>query len=501
MKKNSALNYMKLMLAGLVIPTMLSSSCGRAPVEYLDESVSNVEVTGAFTDWTPGTSSFAGGRFVLLDPTTSEVFVSNEISATQPKFTIENVPVAGRYYGILIDSRFEPRAYIEKKMADGKKLRLFKLNNTIGKLGTSVVRDQSIEPSQQADLEFQTNLGVVSGRKAFDKEFSATFSPNPDIDEDGIPNIIDTDVDGDVGGPNSANIKYNIFDAFTYNKSEKLPDSSIAWQFNYAYGIPKLGFFKCNYLRSPSPPAPPAAMTDPSETQTNFELTFSCALKLPSSFAQSVELMTVKSLLDAAKDSDGIAFDKKMRDDGKSGDLIASDGIWTGQLKITEGSPESFKEQLIFASVKLASGAYKTFVTVLEPKTTITKDNLTRTCPSNANSLAGLAVSLNLESGKADLNEFNVSLRLRSETGQTVESDKDGNKLPPLSFKYVAPNKFEFTGAENTFTLSNGTYFPLIKITAPSALPGILGSAFELYLPGLSIGFTNNTLSQQCTTP
>jgi hypothetical protein len=242
-------------------------------------------------------------------------------------------------------------------------------------------------------------------------------------------------------------------------------------------------------------------MTDPSETQTNFELTFSCALKLPSSFAQSVELMTVKSLLDAAKDSDGIAFDKKMRDDGKSGDLIASDGIWTGQLKITEGSPESFKEQLIFASVKLASGAYKTFVTVLEPKTTITKDNLTRTCPSNANSLAGLAVSLNLESGKADLNEFNVSLRLRSETGQTVESDKDGNKLPPLSFKYVAPNKFEFTGAENTFTLSNGTYFPLIKITAPSALPGILGSAFELYLPGLSIGFTNNTLSQQCTTP
>jgi hypothetical protein len=501
MKKNSLRSWLKILLAGVVIPTLLSSSCGRAPVEYLDETPSTVNVTGAFADWTPGTSSFAGGRLMLLDASTNEVYLSSkELTESDPSFTIENVPLAGKYYGILVDSRFEPRAYFGKKMPDGKEQRVFKLSNTLGKLGTIVVRDQIMAPSQQADLEFQSNIGVKNVNKIFEKEFTTTFSANPDIDEDGIPNIIDTDVDGDRSGTEESNIKFNIFDAFTYkNKDAKVQDSTIASAYNYAYGIPKMGFFKCNFLRTPAP----ASMTSWDETKAVYLTKFLCSLKLPSGLVESVQLTTVKTLLNTSS-KDSPPFDWKMRDDGNSGDLIASDGNWSAQFTLKEGEPETFKEQLIFATAKLTNGARKTFVTTLEPKNILKSSELTRICPLNTTSLAGLQVSLTLEPGKAaDLKEFNVTLALRDENGNPKTEDKSGNKLPTLPMNLKTNTNNTFLIAETPFTLASGTYYPFVKITAPSALPGVLGSAFEYYIPTMEIILNegDEAMEVKCTPP
>ncbi|MBM3380965.1 MAG: hypothetical protein FJY29_00795 [Betaproteobacteria bacterium] len=464
MKRNSVLSCIKIVLAGLVLPTLLSSSCGRAPVEYLDETVGTVEVTGAFADWTPGTSSFAGGRFILLDAATNEVFSSAEISATQRSFKIESVPVSGRYYGILIDSRFEPRAYIEKKLGDEKRQRIFKLNNTLGKLGTIVVRDQAMEPSQHADLEFQTNIGVMGVNKPYEKDFNTNIVFNPDIDEDGTPNVIDTNFDGD-------DIP-NIFDAFSY-KAGAIPDSAIGWQFNQAFGIPKTGFFKCNYLRSPKAP------TDSPEV---YKLNFSCMLKLPVGLAQSVELATVKTFLENAEPRDQNSLSQKMKDDGSGGDLIASDGIWTSQFSVSENSTEVFKGQLIFANVKLSTGSQKTFVTQLEPKSILTLANLIQpVCSQDKKTLEFGLKKESLDSIKADIKDFLLTMTLKTASGEDISATP-----PLLRLSKDSSEKYKFSVDENSIKLSDTvptTYYPLIRVTAPSALPGILGSAFELYLP------------------
>jgi|GEM_PF-795914 len=508
MKRNSVLSCIKIVLAGLVLPTLLSSSCGRAPVEYLDETVGTVEVTGAFADWTPGTSSFAGGRFILLDAATNEVFISNEIDPKNPKFEIKNVPVSGKYYGILIDSRFEPRAYFQKSEGDTKKLRVFKLGNSVGNLGTVVVRDERLEPSQQGDLEFQNNIGVsenaTNANKPFEKEFNPTFTANPDIDEDGIPNVLDIDVDGDVSGSNGATIKYNIFDAFTYNKSEKIPDSSIPWQYNYAHGIPKLGFFKCNFLRSPVPPTSASPMPAHAQSPSlSFEKTYSCSLKLPAGFAQSVELLTAKNMLDLAKGIDGKKYNRAMLDDGnidgnvdgQSGDLIRADGIWTGNFKITEAQIDSFRNQLIFATAKLSNGIQKTFVTTLEPKSIIENGSLNGICPSAPGNLSGFRIGLNLDAAKADLHKFNLSLRFISANGEPLSKQP-----PPIFLEFESPKSFKLKDIDSSISLPSGDYFPMVKIAAPSALPGILGSAFEFYIPTMQINFDDDgVMTHQCT--
>ena len=70
----SIFSLISLSLLGVTLPLLMTSSCGRAPIESLEEPGGTINVTGAFSDWTPSTSSFAGGVFLLLDPNTNEVF-------------------------------------------------------------------------------------------------------------------------------------------------------------------------------------------------------------------------------------------------------------------------------------------------------------------------------------------------------------------------------------------------------------------------------------------
>ena len=477
--KTSTFSLIFLSLLAVSLPLLMTSSCGRAPIESLEEPGGTINVTGAFSDWTPSTSSFAGGVFLLLDPNTNEVFKSDIIDSGKPVFKIENVPVTGKYYGILLDGRFEPRAYLEKTGSDSKKQRVFKLGSTDGNFGTLVVRDSKLESSQQASLEFQANYGTFSVGKPFELGFTTAFVANPDIDGDGIPNILDIDLDGD-GNP-------NISDAITYNGSKELPDSAIASQFNYGYGITKQGFFKCNFKKIQS-------LITLNNTKTMVQ-EYTCLLKLSSGVVDQVELTTQSSFFSPD-------FDKKMKDDGEypmSRDLIAKDGIWTAQFN-TPQNIVSYKEQTILATATLNNGSKKTFITTLEPDLVLTSESLGGSLFRGITLTAATPVSKDFQisfapEGSPPLNpdKFQVTATLysagsTSELPQRINQKDSAEVVREFKFKFVsAANKFETDfdvspGKDLNFDPAAFPEYRLrLKFTAPASLPGLLGSEFEFF--------------------
>ncbi len=468
--KTSTFSLIFLSLLGVTLPLLMTSSCGRAPIESLEEPGGTINVTGAFSDWTPSTSSFAGGVFLLLDPNTNEVFKSDTINDSDPQFKIENVPVTGKYYGILLDSRFEPRAYLEKTGSDSKKQRVFKLGSTAGNFGTLVVRDDVIASSEHSELEFQANYGAQRERGKWTKipfpaKFSTAFVPNPDIDGDGIPNVIDTDVDGDE--------IQNIFDPVTYDETD-ITDAKIPAQFNYGYGIPNKGFFKCIHTRDV------------------LKIKVSCFLKGSSNTIAQMSLKTSTTLLPQ---------DKPMNDDGpvgQSGDLLPKDSVFTGQFDIDTKRTPTFDLQTIIASLKMKDGSSKSFITTLEPK--LPDSSIFKNALINfTKGFAQITVEPNPEF-KPSLSKFNVTAELLN-PGATPAKDRFGNIQPRLNFSFdnnifktesIVDLKLndrlpddstkECTGAESVTC----KYILRIRVTAPAALPGLLGSAFEFDSPELT---------------
>lgn len=481
--KTSTFSFIFLSLLAVSLPLLMTSSCGRAPIESLEEPGGTINVRGAFSDWTPSTSSFASGVFLLLDPTTNEVFKSETINGDKPEFKIENVPVSGKYYGILLDSRFEPRAYLEKTGSDSKKQRVFKLGSTDGNFGTLVVRDDIIASSEHSELEFQANYGAQREpgprwqQNPFPAKFSTVFAPNPDIDGDGIPNVIDTDVDGD-------DIQ-NIFDPATYDETD-ITDSKIPAQFNYGYGIPKQGFFKCNFKKIQS-------LATLQSTITTVQK-FTCLMKLSSDEVDSVELITKSSFFPTG-------FDKKMQDDGgdnpTSRDLIAKDGIWTAQFDIPQNIV-SYKEQTILATATLNNGSKKTFITTLEPDLILTSESPGDTLYREKILTVVTPVSSNFEISFASegspsfrTDKFQVTATLYS-AGSTSEGPLRIQQRDPSEvvreFKFIPEgNKFKTEFDDRPDRVLNfdpavsAEYRLLLKFTAPASLPGLLGSEFEFF--------------------
>lgn len=456
----SIFSLISLSLIGVTLPLLMTSSCGRAPIESLEEPGGTINVTGAFSDWTPSTSSFAGGVFLLLDPNTNEVFKSGIIEGGKPVFKIENVPVTGKYYGILLDSRFEPKAYLEKTGSDSKKQRVFKIGSSDGNFGTIVVRDSTLESSSQTNLDFQSNYGIANkdyAEKQFSQDFTTNFNPNPDIDGDGIPNVIDTNVDGDS--------KDNIFDSSTYEgKSLKISDSAISSQYNYGYGINKGGYFKCDHLRTPT-----------SKDNSAFKLRFSCGLKLPAGAAEKVELVTAKTFNDAAKNFDESAkFDWEMKDNGTQGDLISSDGIWGGIFNIAEGNPDAFPEQVILATATLKDGSKKTYITTLEPTYKLKNKDSEPIAKFASNDAFEITFLLGTLGGAVD--GFQLSA--------TIIKDWDDTEIHTFSQSLKDANKATIQGVGQLnlpATTDEQKYRIKVKISAPAAMPGLLGSAFEIF--------------------
>ena len=456
--KTSTFSLIFLSLLGVTLPLLMTSSCGRAPIESLEEPGGTINVTGAFSDWTPSTSSFAGGVFLLLDPNTNEVFKSGIIEGGKPVFKIENVPVTGKYYGILLDSRFEPKAYLEKTGSDSKKQRVFKIGSSDGNFGTIVVRDSTLESSSQTNLDFQSNYGIANkdyAEKQFSQDFTTNFNPNPDIDGDGEPNVIDTDVDGD-------GIQ-NIFDPVTYDETD-ITDSKIPAQFNYGYGIPNKGFFKCDHLRKPT-----------SEDNSSFDLHFSCGLKLSAGTVDKVELVTSEKFKVAAKnlDVEGTPFDWQMRDFGTLGDLISNDGISSGVFQVTEGNSIADKNQVILATATMKDGSKKTYITTLEPNYELKKKDQEPVAEFIDRKILNVTFSLGSLSEKVD--GFQIAATIFG---------WDKKEIKTFTQVLANPNTATIQDVEQlnlSPTIDDKKYRIKIRVTAPAALPGLLGSAFELY--------------------
>lgn len=435
---------------------VLSSSCARQPIESLEEPNEEITVSGSFADWSATANSFSNGMFVLLDSSTNEVYSGN-ISSNS--FKIEKVPSQGKFYGLLIGPDFQVRGLMQKTAADGAlKYYIFRLGQTAGNLGTLVVGNaaangiDALESSQQSELDFQTTLGASKeGKegKEFTGEYSSNFAPSPDIDGDGIPNMLDTNADGD---------RYdNIIDRQTY-AGNALPDAKIPWQHNYANGIPKAGFFKCDQLR---------------KADSSFE--FWCILKLPAGLAEKV---TLKSF----------GVDTEMFDDGgKSqaahGDSTAGDGVWNSRFSL-EANKSFFPRQLVMATVTLAGGGSKKFLTTLGPvfpytvrfhkvdnnpfielsekelNTKVVVANWPQTAPPK-----GLLLEILLLDA-AD-QSFVKSFSVKLESGEPV-----GEGSAETLFPLVDPNIAELG-------LTKPTYRFKVRIIGPAALPGTVGSAAE----------------------
>lgn len=444
----------------VVLVETSQQSCARVPIETLEETTGTVTVDGAFSDWNPSASNFAGGIFLLLDATTNELFKSDAMKADSPAFQIQNVPLLGKYYGILLGADFQPLASLQKKAPDGKSiLPVFRLGNTEGHLGTLVLKNGKLESSQQSEIDYQTTIGAFAELKAFAADFSTNFVANPDIDTDGIPNVLDNDVDGD--GDN----KPNALDSATYaGKVVKTPDSEIPWQFNYAYGIPKLGFFKCESLRTPT-----------AKENSTFLFKYSCQLKMPANWVEKITLRTTQGFMEGAKFWNATdTFDWKMRDDGSAGDLIAEDGIWSARFSVSDSIP-SYENQTIIAEVKTKDGPIKSFITTLDPKIELRSrtDQPLATFITEEDSLY-LFFSLGQLSGS--LSGFQISA--------TILKDTDDSEITTLTQPLLDASAVSFTGISElglAATTNELKYRVKVKITAPAAMPGLLGNAYELY--------------------
>ena len=137
--------------------TTLTSSCGRQPIQSLEETSEELTVEGSFVDWSATANSFAGGLFALMDANTNEVFTA-EVKGNH--FKLEKIPSVGRYYGLLVGPDFQVRGALQKSSTDGATTySVFKLGASTGQLGTLVVNNGKLESSQQSELEFQTTVG------------------------------------------------------------------------------------------------------------------------------------------------------------------------------------------------------------------------------------------------------------------------------------------------------------------------------------------------------
>lgn len=463
MSSTSIRQPLSVLVLGVALPLMITSSCGRPPVEDYEEPSETVTVSGAFADWNPASGIYSNGVFILMDALSNEVFKSAPINTDSPSFNISDVPISGRYYGVLLDKHYTARAYLQKATNESKVMRVFQLSASNGKLGVVVSRENKLEASEQDKLEF-ISLGISDGNaQATDLDFTTAFSANPDIDADGIPNLLDTDIDGD-------GIQ-NIFDPKTYNGSEML-DSNIPWQYNYGYGIPKSGFFKCDHL---------FARKDSNET-----IHGSCSLKLPVDKVESVRIETNKTFMDNAKTSDAsAAFDWTMRDDGNSGDLIADDGIWTGQFMLSAERWNQVPAQIIIATVNYKSGAVKSYITTLE--TLKPHENLSIETATLSNDQGSISVVAQLKELSGD-SSFQAALTLLDASNDN-EIITLTQPLITMSLNFPAENSqsmIEIISAylrQQPNTPKEVSLKLKLKVSAPAALPGLLGSAFEAYYP------------------
>jgi hypothetical protein len=444
----------------IAIPCALlaSSSCGRQPIQNIDEPIQDITFEGAFSDWNTSVNSFAGGLFALMDANTNEVF-SAEIKSGA--FKIQKVPSDGRYYGMLIGPDYQVRATLQKKLQDNKTIyNVFRAGNTVGQLGTLVINDAALSSSQQSDLDFQTTLGANSNenaQKQFNAVFSTNFNANPDIDGDGIPNMIDSNVDGDK--------LTNIIDKSTYG-GESLEDAKIAWTYNYGHAIPKTGYFNCSQLKSP------VAAT------SFFKYDFWCTLKLPAGTAEKVTLKSTGLNIEMADDG-GIQVQTHS-------DPIANDGVWTARFSIDGSKTTLFPNQLVMAAVQLKNGQSKSYLTLIGPEFPYAADfkkDPTSKQLSVTLTKSNLKVDVVLKNWPQDEHPKGVTLEvlLLNEDDSFIKSFTDPIGKGENAEDDATASKFtlERSHIDELGLSSDKKYKLKARVLGPAPLPGLVGSGTE----------------------
>jgi hypothetical protein len=433
----------------------------------LEETENLLTVEGGFAEWgskaTPQANAFENAIFALYDSSSNEVMISKIEGG---HFRIEKVPSLGRYYGFLIGPDYQVRGSIQKKAATGDNTYyIFKFASTAGQLGTLILKDDKIESSAQSDLEFQTSLGVV--QSPYKGDYSANFVQNPDIDGDGIPNMLDENVDDD-------DYKNNVDDK-TYSQNS-IEDSKIPWQHNYAYGIPKFGYFKCDHLKKP---------------QSKIE--FWCQLKVPPNFADKISLVSAN-------------IEAEMTDNGSNAtsgmDTIANDGLWNARFELDTSQKPFYPRQLILANVTLKDGSKKSYFTTLGPEfpfqvsfkddpTTQTPMTLTKT------QLGGDLRVTQWFKTKQPPKGFVVELiMLDSSDLSFVKSFTKplGRGDPEAEGSLDAAFPKFFVEDIEELALKKDSYKFKARIIGPAALPGLVGSGAETEITN-SIPFPTPTVS------
>jgi hypothetical protein len=455
----SLLRWMGVAIFATTCGTTLTSSCARQPIQSLEETSEELTVEGSFVDWSATANSFAGGMFALMDANTNEVFTA-EIKSNH--FKMEKIPSMGRYYGFLLGPDYQVRGTLQKSSTDGTtNYYVFKMGAAAGNLGTLVVSNGKLESSQQSELEFQTTFGANKESKPFTADYTTNFVANPDIDGDGLPNMIDNNVDGDDF--------FNIIDPRTYSE-KSIPDSKIPWQYSYANGIPKSGFFKCDQLKLPNN----GGVTG------KFTFEFWCSLKLPPGI---VEKVTLKSF----------AVESEMQDDGgeknaTAKDPSANDGIWNARFSIDGAKNSIFPNQLVLANVVLRDGRTRSYLTAFgpefpysvefeekdeggtkSPKITLSQSKLEVDCIVRNWSKIKIPKGMVLEVlmlNSEDLS-FVKSFNLLLESGEPIS---DGS----LDYRFnITDDKISQLG------LTKESYKFKARVVGPASLPGLVGSAVE----------------------
>lgn len=395
-------------------------ACGGSKEKKEDRVTGLVDVSGVFTEWDGAFAAYRGSSFMLLDVQSS--VVSRGLLDDSGAFMIKSVEADRSYYGLLIGADFRLLGRLELGVSGSEtRLPVFRLDQTQGDLGVLVVREGVIHTSQRDGLEAESKLGKIEKEPVvFAKNLpkNSELDLDPDIDGDGIPNVIDGDVDGD-GIP-------NVLDEGTFADAN---NENLSWQLSYESNIRDFGYVSCSYLLGTT------------------QIQHRCVLQSPRDSVAAAKLRTLATEVDFKRASSG-----------------SGDQVWVAEFN-RDVSAESLLRRIAFVDANLLDGAKKSFVSYLGEKLPF----------------AFKSASVELRQDQITAQLELVGWREPEGTQlQVVVTDAATSRVMVFSEAVSLP-KTTFKGVEAMFAgaTAESRYLVQLRIICPGQLPGLLGSGVE----------------------
>jgi hypothetical protein len=395
-------------------------SCGGEKDKKVAATADTVDVSGVFTEWNGAFGAYRGASFLLLDVESNAV--SSAVLDDSGGFLIKTVDSGRSYYGLLLGSDFRLLGRLELGVSGSEtRLPVFSLGTTLGDLGVLVVREGVIHTSQRDSLEAETKLGKIEKDPVvFEKNLpkNAELALDPDIDGDGIPNLIDGDVDGD----GIANILDQNTFADEYNEN-------ISWQLSYESNVRDFGYLSCSYLVGPA------------------QVQHRCILQSPRDSIATAKLRTLATEVDFKRASSG-----------------SGDQVWIAEFS-RDIAAESLVGRLALVDATLPDGSKRSFISHLG-------DSLPFAFKS-----ASVELRKNEISAQVELTGWNEPEGTQL---QVVISDVKNSRVMVFTESVTLP-KTTFKGVESMFlgATADSRYQVQLRLLCPGQLPGLLGSGVE----------------------